>query len=187
MNENKEINPSFFQTYNLEDRPFGLSYSEWLVKWWQGYLIPDRKRNEGPVFLIPGKLIGVQSDLNERKFKIDKDKAILLSPINWIGINYANDNKHDQKLREDAKLEIDIINKDIISVLIDDKVEMRDNCLRVSTPNFFSLDGKMAITDGYWLFLKPNSFTTGKHTVSSFGSCRSGTIRVGMKYHLTVK
>jgi hypothetical protein len=187
MNENKGTNPSFFPTYNLEDKPFGLSYSEWLEKWWQGYLFSDRKRNQGPVFLIPGRLVDVKSELDERKFKIDKDKAILLSPINWIGINYTSDKKHNEKLREDAKLEIDIINKDVISVLIDDTIEMRDNCIRVSTPNFFSLDGKMAITDGYWLFLKPNSFAEGKHTISSFGSCRSGTIKVNMKYYLTVK
>ena len=108
-------------------------------------------------------------------------------PINWIGINYANDKKYDQKLQDDAKIEIDIINKDIISVLIDDTIEIRDQCIRVPTPDFFPLNGKMAITDGYWLFIKPNSFTTGKHTVSSFGSCRSGKIQVNMKYHLTVK
>ena len=47
-------------------------------------------------------------------------------PINWIGFNYANDKKYDQKLQDNAKLEIDIINKDIISVLIDDTIEMRD-------------------------------------------------------------
>jgi hypothetical protein len=187
MNQNKEINPSFFQTYNVDDSPFGISYSEWLAKWWQSYLISDRKRNEGPVFMIPGKLVDVQEGITERKFKIDRDKAILLSPINWIGINNASDNKHDEKLRQDAKLEIDIINKDAISVLIDDTIQMRAHCIRVSTPNFFSLDGKMAITDGYWLFLKPNSFSAGKHTVSSFGSCRSGTIQVNIKYHLTVK
>jgi hypothetical protein len=52
-----------------------------------------------------------------------------LLPINWIGINYANDKKYDEKLRDDAKLEIDIINKDIISVLIDDTIEMRDKCM----------------------------------------------------------
>jgi hypothetical protein len=51
-----------------------------------------------------------------------------LLPINWIGINDAND-KNMMKLRDDAKLEIDIINKDIISVLIDDTIEMRDKCM----------------------------------------------------------
>ena len=50
-------------------------------------------------------------------------------PINWIGINYANDKKYDQKLQDDAKIEIDIINKDITSVLIDDTIEMRDKCM----------------------------------------------------------
>ena len=108
-------------------------------------------------------------------------------PINWIGFNYANDKKYGQKLRDDAKLEIDIINKDIISVLIDYSIDMRGKCIRLSTPDFFPLDGKMGITDGYWLFIKPNCFTTGKHAVSSFGSCRSGKIQVNMKYHLTVK
>jgi hypothetical protein len=131
-------------------------------------------------------LVDVQDNLNEREFKIDKEKAILL-PINCIGINYANDKKYDQKLQDDAKIETDIINKDIISLLIDETIQMRDQCKRVSTPDFFPLDGKMAITDGYWLFIKPNSFTTGKHTVSSCGSCRSGEIQVNMKYHLAVK
>lgn len=47
-------------------------------------------------------------------------------PINWIGL--TNDKKYGQKLRDDAKLEIDIINKDIIGVLVDDTIEMRDKC-----------------------------------------------------------
>ena len=108
-------------------------------------------------------------------------------PINWIVINYANDKKYDQKLRDDARLKIDVINKDMISVIIDGTIQMRHQCIRISTPDFFPLDEKMAITDGYWLYIKPNSFTTGKHTVSSFGSCRSGKIHVNIKYHLTVK
>jgi hypothetical protein len=52
-----------------------------------------------------------------------------LLPINWIGFNYANDKKYGQKLRDAAKLEIDIINKDIIGVLIVDTIEMRDKCM----------------------------------------------------------
>jgi hypothetical protein len=52
-------------------------------------------------------LLDVQENLNEREFKIDKEKAILLLPINWLGFNYANDKKYGQKLRDDAKLEID--------------------------------------------------------------------------------
>ena len=74
-------------------------------------------------------LVDVQENLDEREFKIDKVKAILLLPINWIGINYANDKKYDQKLQDDAKLEIDIINNEIISLLIDDPVEMPDQCM----------------------------------------------------------
>ncbi len=70
--------------------------------------------------------VDVLENLNEREFKIDKETAILLLPINWIGINYPKDKKYDQKLQYDAKLEIDIINKDIVSVLIDDTIEMRD-------------------------------------------------------------
>ncbi len=70
--------------------------------------------------------VDVLENLNEGEFKIDKEKAILLLPINWIGFNYASDKKYDQKLQDNAKLEIDIINKDIVSVLIDDTIEMRD-------------------------------------------------------------
>jgi len=73
--------------------------------------------------------VDVLENLNEGEFKIDKEKAILLLPINWIGFNYANDKKYDQKLQDNAKLEIDIIKKDIIIVLIDDTIEMRDKCM----------------------------------------------------------
>lgn len=54
-------------------------------------------------------------------------------PINWIELNYANDKKYDQTFRDDAKLEIDIINKDIISVLIDDTIEMCDKCMSLQS------------------------------------------------------
>jgi len=48
--------------------------------------------------------------------------------------NYANDKKYEQKLRDDARLKIDVINMGIISVLIDDTIQMRHQCIRISTP-----------------------------------------------------
>jgi hypothetical protein len=36
--------------------------------------------------------------------------------------------KNMMRLLDDAKLEIDIVNKDIMSVLIDDIIDMRDQC-----------------------------------------------------------
>jgi hypothetical protein len=46
-------------------------------------------------------------------------------------------------------------NKDIIIVLIDDTLDMCDQCIGVSSRNFVTFDGRMAITDGCWLFIKP--------------------------------
>jgi len=77
-----------------------------------------------------------------------------LLPINWIGFNYANDKKYDQKLQDNAKLEIDIINKDIIIVLIDDTIEMRDKCMSLHSRFLF-----FGWKNGYygWLLIIHNS------------------------------
>ena len=58
--------------------------------------------------------------------------------------------KYGQKLQDDAKLEIDTINKNIISVLIDDTTEMRDKCM-----SLHSLSLSFGWKNGYygWLLI----------------------------------
>ena len=75
-----------------------------------------------------------------------------------------------------VKYEIDIINKDLIRTTFD-SMEFGPFCSRVGTGFFKLKDGRKAITDGYWLFLR-GPFETGNHTLNSFGTCRSGQIKL---------
>jgi hypothetical protein len=67
---------------------------------------------------------------------------------------------------------------------LDGTTQLGDQCQRVSTDVFsFGLRGQEALSDGYWLLL---NLEKGKHTLSSFGSCRSGKIQIAMDYVLDV-
>ena len=151
------------------------------VKWWQSYDYTGWRRSRGSVFMIPGKT--QDRDLKGRSYKVNKGKAILMSPINWISFDDAG--VTEQSMRNAAKEEIDIVNKDTIDVTLDGNQQMRDYCYRAVTP-FFKVQGRKAISDGYWLFLKPNALTKGNHTIDSFGSCRSGKIQIAIDYHLDI-
>jgi hypothetical protein len=167
--------------YTENDVPFGKLFSEWVVKWWQSYDYAGWRRNLGSVFVIPSKIHN--ENLNERSYKVKKDKALLLSPINWI--SFDDNGKSEESMRNIAKEEIDIVSKDTLNVLLDGKEQMREYCCRVSTP-LFKLHERKAVADGYWIFLKPDVLPKGNHTISSFGSCRSGKIQIEIDYHLNI-
>ena len=58
--------------------------------------------------MVPAKM--QNDDIKERSFKINKDKPILLSVINWIGPDL-----------KEAKEEIDIVAKEKLDVSLDGK------------------------------------------------------------------
>ena len=92
--------------YNESETIFGNSYPDWVVKWWQSWGYADWRRNRSDVFMIPAKM--QNDDIKERSFKINKDKPILLSVINWIGPDL-----------KEAKEEIDIVAKERLDVSLD--------------------------------------------------------------------
>jgi hypothetical protein len=149
--------------FNPNDLIFNKSYKEWVVKWWQ-------QEDNDQVFLLPGTF--EDTPIKVETVTIDKNKALLLSPINYFHPVYSNSNV--QAVREKVKWEIDIIDQDKISVIIDGQ-QLGPYCSRVAT-DVFDLDGIDTLADGYWLFLKPLS--EGKHSMTSFGTCRSGKIQI---------
>jgi len=157
--------------YNDSETIFGKSYPDWVVKWWQSWGYADWRRNRGDVFMVPAKM--QNDDIKERSFKINKDKPILLSVINWIGPDL-----------KEAKEEIDIVAKERLDVSLDG-TQIGQDSSRILTP-FFRLRGKDYVSDGYWLFFKPNVLEEGRHEISSYGSCRSGKIQIAMNYHLSI-
>ena len=101
-------------------------------------------------------------------------QAIFISPINYIAIDETEDHSRDEKeMINVVKYEIDIINKDLIKLSLI-HTQLGPLCSRVGTGFFTLNDGRKAITDGYWLFLK-GPFEPGTHTLNSFGTCKSGT------------
>lgn len=157
--------------YMENDAPFGKSFADWVIKWWLSYDYTGWRRNMGEVFMVPAKK--QNEDIDERSFKINKKKAILMSVINWIGGDL-----------KEAKDEIDIVAKDQLDVTVDGEQISQHSC-RILTP-FFKTYGENRISDGYWLFFKPNSLTEGKHAINSYGSCRSGKIQIAMNYHFNI-
>lgn len=157
--------PLFF---NPTDIIFNKSYKDWIVKWWQ------QEDNEN-VFLLPGTF--EDTPVENETIEINKNKALLLSPINYIA--FGSDN-NKQAMKEKVKQEIDIIDPQKLSVVIDGQ-QLGPYCSRVAT-DFFKIDGVNALADGYWLFLKP--LAEGEHSMTSFGTCRSGQIQISNQQKL---
>ena len=81
-------------------------------------------------------------NLRERSYTVKRDKALLLSPINWI--SFDDSGESEERMRNIAKEEIDIVNKDALNVRLDGKEHMGQYCCRVATP-LFKLNQRRAV------------------------------------------
>jgi hypothetical protein len=166
--------------------------SEWVVRWWQSLFYPNWRRALSPVYMIPGKfhnpndvyMSRTEDEIKKdsKHYKINHNKILLLSPINWISNGVP---EKEAKMREETKYEIDIIDPKIINITLDNQTQLGQQCTRISTPMFkiFRLNKYVTVSDGYWLFLQ---LPKGEHTIGCFGSCRSGKIQITMNYDLNI-
>jgi hypothetical protein len=191
-----------------DSNPYGASYREWTIRWWQWCLaqpkstnpVNDKKRtdrnsNNNQAYSDVWFLAGTTGGYAERECVIPKDKAILC-PI----INYEISTAEDPKLRTDsdlvsfARADVDKIAK--VDVMINGVVMPNSKRFRVESGPFDAVlpqdniwGAKAGLTraaaDGYWLFLKP--LQPGKHQIQFGGSCLAGTVNIGTLYFLTVK
>jgi len=192
--------------YSRNDKPYGKSWEEWTSKWWQWLLsIPkesnpgidttgekfDANQNDPDVVFLVGTFGGSA----ERNYTIYADKSILFPIINFT-TSYIEEPflKTESELKSRAKKDIDdIVNKEAVV----DGMKLQDvEKYRVQSPvfdltypenNVFELSSgsTRAISDGYWVFLKPLS--PGMHDIHAVGSCSSGKTRVDITWHLDVK
>jgi hypothetical protein len=192
--------------YSRNDKPYGKSWEEWTSKWWQWLLsIPkesnpgidttgekfDANQNDPDVVFLVGTFGGSA----ERNYTIYADKSILFPIINFT-TSYIEEPflKTESELKSRAKQDIDdIVNKEAVM----DGMKLQDvEKYRVQSPvfdltypenNVFELSSgsTRAISDGYWVFLKPLS--PGMHDIHAVGSCSSGKTRVDITWHLDVK
>jgi hypothetical protein len=191
--------------YTKKDKPYGFSFGEWTVKWWEWAVslpidispIVDETgkyanmNQNGPVWFLAGTL--GENKMPIRNCVIPFGKGLLF-PV----INYEINQLEDPNLRtENAMVKHvvddinDIINKDAIvdgnriptyRVQSSPKVfplyVCKDNWLNIS-PGLIK-----AAADGYWVFLKP--LDTGKHEIYFHGSCSGGLRNSTARYSITV-
>jgi hypothetical protein len=118
------------------------------------------------------------------RFTIPEDKAVLLSPIKYIAATLTEKFPElEQKMLEQCEYEMDIIQD--MNLFLDCELVSQE-CSRVRSPPF-SLEKKYtAISEGYWLFIKPYRLLKGIHTISSFCSCKVGKIQLPGEYKIEI-
>jgi hypothetical protein len=191
--------------FSPDSKPYGLTYGDWSVKWWQWALSIPKDHNplidtsgqrstqnqSGPVWFLAGTLGGSA----ERTCIIPSGKAILF-PISNNECSFAEypNAKTESELRSSAKADIDQVAN--LNVVIDSVVISGLEKFRFQSPSFFltlpenNILGLPAITtqsvsDGFWILLHPLS--PGKHEVHFGGSCSADIVKVEATYHLTVE
>lgn len=200
------VGSKLIEYFTPECTPYGLSYGQWTVKWWQWLAAIPAPAN--PAADQTGQNSGVnQVDRNvwflagtlggktvERKCSIPEGRAILF-PV----INYEMNSLEKPHLKTESELvshvkqdEDDIINLD--AIVDGQKIAI----YRVSSdPAFFAITvpednavqipqggTTQATADGYWVFLKP--LPLGGHNIYFSGSCSAGTRNVKASYYITV-
>jgi len=189
-----------------ESKPYGIIYADWIVKWWKWILSIPKERN--PALDKIGNYVNEgQSDPKVmflsgtfggpviRRCKVSSEKSILMPIINYE-CSFADEPsiKSVEGLKSKCKSEIDDIKNISFSI---DQFYLNDLApYRILSPLFDVHLGEnnildvvqqrtLMISDGYWIFLKPLS--VGRHRLTSFGSCQSGKIMIGVTYDLHVE
>jgi hypothetical protein len=192
--------------YSIEDKPFGLTWANWTSKWWRWLLSIPKEKNpilgniEDNFYFSQGMmdvifLAGTLGGLAERRCTIPFGKPILFPIINFITSYVEEPNlKSESELITRAKKDMDdIVKKEAVidGVKVQDVEKYRIQSsvfdLRYPENNVFELAAlpTKAISDGYWVFLKPLS--AGLHNIHAVGSCSSGKTTVDVTWHLDVK
>ncbi len=192
--------------YPIDSKPYGLSYGEWTAKWWQwAYSIPT---NDNPTADETGAKCGVgQNDTNvwflsgtgggkaTRTCTIPAGKAILIPLLN-VQCSYITDPalKSESELRECAKEDQDKgtnLQASIDGVAIPDlkKYRVQSPLFNITYPkdNVAGVPQgtSQAISDGYWILIKPLS--AGKHEIRASGSIADFTATGPLNFISDVK
>jgi hypothetical protein len=178
--------------YSPNESIFNHSYQDWIAEFWNTFQQKDIVRRQGPVYCVPGAIPETGKQQEKTNFLIGEEKAILLSPMNIIKFT-----KDDKKYHTGDKMQLlsnhlcglaamamDGVQKTDISL---DGQDIKDKLVRVAS-GMFKLDRKYyAASEGYWLFLKPNSLEEGRHIINTFAVCSSGRTQFPQHWILDIK
>jgi hypothetical protein len=190
------------------ENPYGRSWEEWTIRWWNWLLSIPKQSNpaldaSGELFnletqnvnkhviFLPGNLGGC----SVRTYTLPLGRAFLI-PI----INFTTSYSEEPNLKNELDL-LNRANRDIDDIVekfaeVDGQPIYNIEEFRVRTQPFetFLISNNIfnvtpgqttAVSDGYWIFLRPPS--TGTHEIHTIGACSLGKTRVDSKLYLTVK
>jgi hypothetical protein len=208
------INPG---VYAIDSKPYGLTYADWTVKWWQWNLGIPKESN--PATDTTGKncaqnqndqhvwfLAGTGGGSAERTCVIPSGKAILFPVLNGeCTYKDSADSKSPSDLRScalksNAGVTTLAATVDGINMQGVDKYRVTSDLFNVTLPNN-NINGvapgpTQGVSDGWWFILYP--LQAGSHTLHFIGTLGSPTVTTTLTstnprfasevtYHLTVK
>jgi hypothetical protein len=188
------------------ENPYGLSYGQWTVKWWQWAKscpitinpVIDKTgkyahvNQQGPVWFLAGTF--VEKNIAHRTCTVPDGKAILF-PV----INYEMNPLEMPELVSGSDL-IQHVTNDIDDIVVKDAIVDGTSVpvyriksdplifsLKISDENNSGIPGGMtyASADGYWVFLKP--LLKGQHHIYFHGSCSGGQRSTAADYVIEVE
>jgi hypothetical protein len=191
--------------YDKNSFPFGYSFGQWSVKWWQWLLSIPKSNN--PILDLSGENATIgQSDsdvfflcqsvekVNQRptrNISVRKGTSLFLPVINWVS-NFYEDGHSEMELIKTARRKMDIIgdlrfylNGEMIQDLKKYRFLSKFFSVDIPKDNIFDLPPGKArlVSDGYWVFTKPLVMDT---TISTFGTCSSGLTKIGVNYNIKI-
>jgi hypothetical protein len=202
--------------FTPEDRPYGLTYGHWTVKWWQWFLSIPREnnpafddigknagiaQNDYPVWFLAGTFVG--AEIPHRVCSLPENKAILFPTINYEA-NFMQDPmfNSEEKLKKHVKGDVDDI---VHNLCVVDGMEFPVYRL-MSDPALFAVNIAEGIpytvggADNLATNEKPASTLAvsdgywvflkplglGKHELYFRGSCAGGRRKTEAFYDITV-
>jgi hypothetical protein len=195
--------------FAIDSNPYGLSYEDWTIKWWQWLLsmpieINPMMDNTGerceegqgslPVFF----LAGAGGAVVERTCTVPAEKAILV-PVSTVECSFAEQSgTNEQELHTCA--EEDQSSNPILSLSVDgrqiqqiEKYRVHSRTFNATFPENAIFGAKagpsLAVSDGYWIILEP--LPPGEHEIFFKSSLTNPTTGIlffnsDVKYHLNV-
>ena len=197
------------EVFKETDKPQGVTYGAWTVKWWQWALsvpssinpLTDRTgqywnthQPSSDVWFLVGSIGGIDKTFPRRSIKIESGRSILFPVLNCEAnpLEYPELETHDDLLKHVVDDVNTVIKKDVFingmrlnpaRVPSDPKIFnvtiSKDNAFNITNPG--SAD---AAADGYWIFLKP--LPRGNYTIEFEGSCEFGRLNAGASYVIEI-
>lgn len=172
------------------------------AEWWKIFLKNRGQHNH--TYFVSGQML----QPNDKKIHatdnlIERDKLIVIPIDNWISVApkklLSNRKKVENVLTELAKERMDRVSK--LDLQIDDnhvqsepriisplfEIDVNDdniNILKTLEVGHVTNGRYFALSDGYWLFIEPNTLSYGPHIIKTYGSCATGVLE--LQIHHTI-